>query len=155
MHVLYFWEALGTRTPKTMFPGVRHANTNTQIQIQIQFRSKSTIITWYWAEIWSENNDEDASQKKYQSFTNSRIMLDRPFLLLKMKNLLYLRADKPMEIYHSDLLQKFNMNIKENVNFDAKIWRLCVVGCSTFGHPGIQWSLNPESGFCRNILVFR
>ena len=32
-HVLYFWKALGTRTPKTVFPGVRHANEQIQTQI--------------------------------------------------------------------------------------------------------------------------
>ena len=35
IHVIYFWKALGTRTPMTMFWSVRHANTQIQIHIQI------------------------------------------------------------------------------------------------------------------------
>ena len=34
IHVIYFWKALGTRTPMTMFWSVRHANTQIQIQIR-------------------------------------------------------------------------------------------------------------------------
>ena len=36
IHVVYFWKALGTRTPMAMFWCVRHANTQIQIQIQIR-----------------------------------------------------------------------------------------------------------------------
>ena len=38
IHMVYFWKALGTRTPMAMFRGVKHANTQIQRQIQIEIR---------------------------------------------------------------------------------------------------------------------